>query len=87
MNVHDQLKRYICVELLQEPDYPLEDNEALFSSGLLDSLSFVDILLFIDATFGITIPGDYLNIRAMNSLDQITRLIEGQLRHSIASKT
>jgi len=38
-DILDRLRAFICGELMQHPGYPLQDDEALMSGGLIDSFS------------------------------------------------
>jgi acyl carrier protein len=53
------------------PNYPLQDDESLVDSGLLDSFALVEVSVFVDTQFGVDIPDEAVNIDDMATLAQI----------------
>ena len=51
-------------------------DQDLFDSGLLDSLSLVQLILELEHHFDIQLPLDELDIPSMSSIDSIATLIE-----------
>ena len=73
-----QLREFICTELMQHPTYPLLDNEALMSGGLIDSFCVAHIGVFIEQEWGVYIPDPELTVEGMDSLDLMaTRVLQG----------
>ena len=70
-----QLKHYITQTLLKQPELALAPDEALISSGLIDSFSLVDLALFVEDTFGVRIDDTELNAETFDSLNQLASLI------------
>jgi len=70
-----QLAAFIADEIIFQPDRVIEPGAALISSGLIDSLSLVDLSLFIEDTFGIQIDDTELNADSFDTLDQLSSLI------------
>jgi acyl carrier protein len=71
LEVKRQLRTYICNELLDRPEYPLEDDEPLITGGLVDSFSLAQIGVFIESAFGVYVPDSDLTVANMNTLDQM----------------
>lgn len=63
-------------------DVDVEDDEDLFGSGLVNSLFAMQLVLFVEATFGFQIANDDLDIRNFRSIDAIVALIEGRQQAS-----
>jgi acyl carrier protein len=74
-DVRDALRDFICAELMQRPDYPLDDAEPLITGGLIDSFSLAHVGVFIEARFGVYIPDPELTVENMDTLQQIVRRI------------
>jgi acyl carrier protein len=70
------LSKYIAGEILNQPGKAISDDEALISSGLIDSFSLVDLGLFIEETFGARIDDTELNADTFDTLKQLADLIE-----------
>jgi acyl carrier protein len=70
------LRTYLAHEILKDPGYPLTDDEALISSGLIDSFSLVDIALWVEGTFGVRIDDSQLNADHFDSVAELADYIE-----------
>lgn len=70
-----QLAAFIASEIIYQPDQVIEPNEALISSGLIDSLSLVDLSLFIEDNFGVQIDDTELNVDSFDTLEQLATMI------------
>jgi methoxymalonate biosynthesis acyl carrier protein len=58
------------------PDYTLQDDEDIFSLGFVNSLFAMQLVLFVEQTFGITVENEDLdldNFRTINALTQLIR--------------
>jgi acyl carrier protein len=69
--IEDILEKYLAREILKEPDRKIPADEALISSGLIDSFSLVDMALFVEDAFGVRIEDSELTA---NTFDTITEL-------------
>lgn len=77
-DVRHQLREFILTELVQDPSYPLEDDQPLITGGLIDSLSLAYIAVFIEAAFGVYIQDVDLTEPYMDTLNGIVgRVLEG----------
>lgn len=74
-NIEATISKYICVQILKQPDRVLSPDEPLISSGLIDSFSLVDLALFVEDSFGVHIDDTELNQNTFNSLNQLVDLI------------
>jgi acyl carrier protein len=72
----EQLRAYIAEKILKQPNRPIRDDEALISSGLIDSFSLVDLAMFVEDSFGVRIDDSELNAATFDSLAQLAGLIE-----------
>lgn len=78
--IKEKLKIYICSEVIKNKDYPLKDDEALLTGGLVDSFSLVHIAVFIENEIGVKIPDTDLTIETMDSIDLMTERIMQELK-------
>jgi acyl carrier protein len=72
------LEQYIAAQILKQPNRKIAANEALISSGLIDSFSLMDLALFVEDNFGVRIEDTELNADTFDTLDQLTALIESR---------
>jgi len=54
----------------------LGDGESLVESGILDSLSILKLICFMDELFGVVLNEDELNPEKLNSIEAIAAFIE-----------
>ncbi len=71
----EKLTDYLKNEVLQQPDREIKADEALISSGLIDSFSLVDVALFVEDNFGVTIDDTELNAETFDTLDALADLV------------
>jgi len=76
--MNTKLADYIASEILKDPDRHIANDEALISSGLIDSFSLVDLALYVEDTFGVRIDDAELTASVFDSIDQLAELIEGR---------
>ena len=55
-------------------------NTDLFETGALDSLAFVEVLLYMEQEFGITVPFDDLEIDNFRSIKKIAEFMANRDR-------
>lgn len=73
-----QLAQYIAADILKQPNRTLQGDEALISSGLIDSFHLVDLALFVEDHFGVHLDDAELNASVFDSLDQLAALIRSR---------
>lgn len=73
--VRDKLREFIRTQLLQDPNYPLKDDEPLISSGLIDSFSLAQVGVFVEMTFNTYIPDTDLTVDAMDTINKMAERI------------
>jgi acyl carrier protein len=71
-----KLSAYIAAKILKQPDRSIGPDEALVTSGLIDSFSMVDLGLFVEDSFGVRIEDTELNAETFDTLQQLARLIQ-----------
>jgi methoxymalonate biosynthesis acyl carrier protein len=55
----------------------ISDREDIFASGYVNSLFVVQLVMFVEQTFGIQVVGDDLDIRNFQTIEDIDRLVTG----------
>ena len=69
------IAKFIAEKILKQPNKVITADEALISSGLIDSFSLMDLALFIEDTFGVRIEDTELNAETFDNLTQLSALI------------
>ena len=76
VEIKSELKKFICTELLRDPDYNLADDEALITSGLIDSFSIAQIGVFVETSYGVYLPDNELTVEKVDNLNLIADCIQ-----------
>ena len=71
-------EQFIASKILKQPNRKIAPDEALVSSGLIDSFSLMDLALFVEDTYGVRIEDTELNADTFDSLNQLAALIESR---------
>ena len=70
-----KLADYLAKDILKQPNRTIQPDEALLTSGLIDSFHLVDLALFVEDTFGVRIEDTELKAQTFDNLSQLTELI------------
>lgn len=77
-DIQAKLAGYITKEILRQPNRVIEPDQALLSSGLINSFSLVDLAMYIEDTFSVRIEDFELNKETFDSLSQLSELIHSR---------
>ena len=72
------LEKFIVTQILKQPNRKIAADEALLSSGLIDSFNLMDLALYVEDTFGVRIEDTELNADTFDNLNQLSALIESR---------
>ena len=75
---YETLSEYLAVEVLKQPKKKIARDEALISSGLIDSFSLVDLALYVEDNYGVQIDDTELNADTFDTLDELAVLIQSK---------
>jgi acyl carrier protein len=78
----EQITGFISREILKDPGRQIRGDEALISSGLIDSFGLVDLALFIEDTFGVRIEDVELTSSVFDTTEELVGLIRQRLPSS-----
>lgn len=73
------LSEFIASEILTQPGRIISETDKLISSGLIDSLSLVDIALFVEEQFQVIIDDTELNADTFDTLAELEAIIRSRL--------
>jgi acyl carrier protein len=71
------LRRFLQEKQGLEPE-DFEDDTLLFSSGLIDSFSMVDLIMFIEEAAGFRVHPADVTLNNFDSIDRILALVEAR---------
>jgi acyl carrier protein len=67
--IREKLRAYITSELIRDSSYPLQDGEAIISSGLIDSFALAELGVYVEDAFDVYIPDPDLTVEKMDTLN------------------
>jgi acyl carrier protein len=76
--ISNQLAGYVATEILKQPARVINPDEALLTSGLIDSFHLVDLGIFVEDKFGVRIDDSELNASTFDTLNQLVALIRSR---------
>lgn len=71
---------YIAQKVLRRPEVRIDPDTPLVSSGLVDSLALVDILLELEKITGVEIPAGKVQARDMDTVAQMFSTVQRVVR-------
>ena len=77
MKIRSQVRHYVMQRLRMKGDgAALSDEDALFSSGRLDSLDAVETVVFVESEYGINFSEIDFDLTLLDSIAAIARLVD-----------
>ncbi len=76
--IRQQVKVFVSRKTKMIGPESLSDTTALFSSGLLDSLSFIQLIVFLESTFHIQLNRKQIGLKNLDTIAQIIQLVAPQ---------
>ena len=73
--MHQTIANYITQKILNQPNRVLRMDQPLFSAGILDSLTIIDLALFVESTFGVKLKNSELNDSVFDTVNELVSLI------------
>ena len=74
-----KLAGYVAKDILKQPGRTIQPDEALLTSGLIDSFHLVDLALFVEDNFGVHIDDAELNAQTFDNLNQLVGFLQSRL--------
>jgi acyl carrier protein len=79
--VRSQMRKYVIQRLRMKGDgAPLSDDDGLFTSGRLDSLDAVEIIMTIETDYGVNFSEIEFDLTRLDSITAIADLIDRRPR-------
>jgi len=71
----ERIAKYIAEEILKDTGRKIAYDEALISTGLIDSFSLVDLALFVEDSFDVRIDDAELTSEVFDNIDELAKII------------
>jgi acyl carrier protein len=81
VNVKQAIEHFLITEVLSKDGIShVEPNMSLIKSGIIDSLTLLQLISFIEETFGVTLEDHELLPENFETLSTMGQLVEGKLQ-------
>jgi acyl carrier protein len=87
MTIDDRIQRFLADELRQRGEGGLTRGSRLIDDGILDSLSLMHLITFLEESFGIEIGPEEVVPENFETIGDIASLVRGQQRHAAGTGT
>ncbi len=74
--LHQEIAAFIVKKILKRPNRVLAIDEPLISGGVLDSMSLVDLALFVEETYGVKLKNAELKASTFDTIEELASLIQ-----------
>ena len=81
-----KVREFIVENFLFGDGEALENDTSFMEEGIIDSTGILELVFFLEETFGLSVEDEELVPENMDSLQNITRFIERKLDSSSATK-
>ena len=78
-SIKQQIREHIRENILFGNDDVLDDNTSFTESGILDSTGFLQLITFLEETYGIEVSDEELDPENLETLAKISHFIENKL--------
>jgi acyl carrier protein len=80
MSIEDQIKQYVAENFLFSDDgYTLPDEASFLEEGIVDSTGVLELILFVEETYGITVDNEDVLPENFDSVSQLSAFIRSKL--------
>ena len=76
MDVESTIKHYITTEFLHGKKREIDPDESLIGSGVLDSLTLLQLISFVEEEFGVTVADSDMDPDNFESINAIEAFLE-----------
>ena len=84
MALRDQIREFILGNFIVEKSGELVDSESMLNMGILDSTGILELVAFLESTYGIEVEDEELIRDNLDTIDNVVNYLERKL--ALASK-
>ncbi|HUT14304.1 MAG TPA: acyl carrier protein [Thermoguttaceae bacterium] len=74
-DIQESLRQFIQENFLFGRELAISDDDSLMESGIVDSTGVLELIMFVESQFAITVDGDELVPENLDSIANLTRFI------------
>lgn len=80
MSIEQQIKDYVAANFLfSDNGYPYPDDVSFLAEGIVDSTGVLELVFFVEETFGLTVPDSDLIPQNFDSITNLANYIRARL--------
>jgi acyl carrier protein len=76
VNAKQKLREYLGEAVARQGGQAPADTDSLFISGLLDSFSMMNLVMYLESTFGLDFSGIDFEVQLVDSVNEIEALVD-----------
>jgi len=80
--IEQQIKEFITTNFLFDDSIGLNEEDSLLETGVIDSTGVLELVAFIEETYGIKVEDEEIIPENLDSISNITSYIAGKLSQS-----
>ena len=79
MNIKEQLKDYIARNLLfSDNGFKYDDDDSFLEEGIVDSIGVLELVAFVDETFGVEVEDHEVTPDNFDSVNKLTAYVQSK---------
>ena len=82
-----QVRKFVVENFLFGDDDGFKDDAGFLESGIIDSTGILELITWVEATFGIAVQDDELIPENLGSIDNITAYLQRKIQAETVRKT
>lgn len=87
MTIQEQVREHIVENFLLGADDGLGNSDSLLQSGVLDSTGVLELVMFLEKTFGLAVANEDLVPDNLDSIDRIAAFVQRKAAPQAPAKT
>jgi len=76
MEINSTIRNFIIENFLFEEDESLKEDTSFLENGIIDSTGILELVMFIEETYGISVDDDEIVPENLDSISNITKYIQ-----------
>jgi len=77
--IRQQVRTFLAENYLLGQDYSLEDTDSFLENGIIDSTGVLQLIAFLEETYGITVEDGEVTPENLDSVNSITTYLQRKL--------
>jgi len=78
-DLKELIRRFIYDQFLKEEDLILNDNDSLIENGIIDSIGVLELVAFLERTFGFRVEDEEIVPENLDSVDRLVAYLQSKL--------